>query len=165
MATTTQDIHINFLSPLSFKFSIAKLDTFNKVIQSVAIPGFNVGNLKIPTPFIARPLPGDQLRFDLINTTFNVDEDFKSYMEIYNWSIEIGKPDRFSERVEMNVAYSDATLTILSSAKNPIFRIKYVNLFPVAVGPLQFDYSLTDNNPIVCAVSFIAEKFTIETLS
>jgi hypothetical protein len=161
----TLNIHHNFLSPLSFQFGVGKLDVFNQLVTAVNLPGWSVGSVPVGTPFVVMPVPGDHAKFDSMRVNFNVDELFKSYMEIYTWMIQIGKPDRFEQRpTDMREVYSDGFINILDSAKNAIFQAKVIDMFPVSLGQLQFDSQSLDNNPITSTVEFTYRKFVVEEI-
>jgi len=57
---------------------------------------------------------------------------------------------------------SDASLTVLSSAMNPIFIYKFRNLFPTSIGSFNFDTRDSEVTYITCEVQF---KFGFMTVS
>ena len=67
---TTQPTNPQFLSPLGFDFRIRKLPTVNYFVQSVNLPGVQLGEAQIPTPFITVPIPGDHMSFGDLIVTF-----------------------------------------------------------------------------------------------
>jgi len=180
-ATANQPTNKSFLSPLGFKFTIKKTPHINYFVQSVSLPSITLGRSEIPTPFIKLPLAGDHLDFGELTVTYKVDESLKNYLEIYNWMIAIGFPDSFDQFKTIDAArkgkntgsvqpmtgqgiYSDVTLTVLSSAMNPIHNITYYNAFPTSISELQFTTTDSDVNYLTSTVTFSYQKFTIETL-
>jgi len=180
-ATANQPTNKSFLSPLGFKFTIKKTPHINYFVQSVSLPSITLGRSEIPTPFIKLPLAGDHLDFGELTVTYKVDESLKNYLEIYNWMIAIGFPDSFDQFKTVDAArqskntgtvqpmsglgiYSDVTLTILSSAMNPIHNITYYNAFPTSISELEFMTTDSDVNYLTSTVSFSYQKFIVETL-
>ena len=180
-AISNQPSTRSFLSPLGFKFVIKKTPHINYFVQAVSLPSIQLNKTEIPTPFIKLPLAGDHLDFGELTVTYKVDEDLKNYLEIYNWMIGIGFPDSFDQykaadniRTNRNTGlvpamsgqgiFSDATLTILSSAMNPIHNITFINAFPTSLSELNFTTTDNDVNYLTSTVSFAYQKYTIESL-
>lgn len=163
----------NFLSPLGFKFGIKKTPGVNYFVQAASIPSISLGVATVPTPFVKLPIPGDHLDFGTFTITFHVDEELRNYMELYNWMIALGKPKDFTQYRAISDAskpgsgegvYSDATLTILSSAKNPMVDVHFTNIFPTELTQLNFDSRLERVDYIECTATFRYEAFTFTYL-
>ena len=105
-----------------------------------------------------------------LGITFKMDEDLKSYMEIHNWLVAIGKPDNFDQYREIFLAdfgegvYSDLTLSILSSAMKPLHEIIFLDSFPIDLSPLTFDARTQDVDYLECTCTFKFRKYAITTL-
>ncbi len=175
-AIANQPTNLNYLSPLGFKFSLNRIPLFSHFVTSINVPNISFGNIQQPTPFIKLPIPGDQLQFGELLVTFKVDEDMKAYTDIYDWMTNMGHPDNFSQY--SNVAplgapggssqskglYSDATLTILSSASNPVVNIVFRDLFPISLSDFSFDSKLSSVDYIEASASFAYKKFDVVRL-
>lgn len=167
-----QPANKNFLSPLGFKFQINKLPDTNFFVQSVTIPGVNVGYIDRPSPFAKIPTVGDQMTFEDLSVTFRVNETMSNYIEIFNWLVGIGFPNNFEQRAAIQRKplgsglglYSDAVLTILSSAMNPIVEIKYIDVFPVSISPITMDSTLEDVQYVEATATFRFLEFTVTPL-
>jgi hypothetical protein len=48
---------------------------------------------------------------------------------------------------------------------NPKLRIKYLNIFPISVGDLEFDTTLSAEEHVIATASFRYDLFEIEPLS
>jgi hypothetical protein len=177
----SQPTNKNFLSPFGFKFFLKKTPNVNWFVQSINLPSISIQNTIKPNPFIKIPLTGDHIDFGELKVSFRVDEDMKNYLEIYNWLIGIGFPDKFDQyksiapKINRQITgdadvltgtsiYSDATLMILSSNMNPLTEITFVDTFPVSLSDLQFNSTLTDVQYILAEVTFIYRKFDIKSL-
>ena len=77
----TEPTNKNFLSPLGFDFRVKKLPTTNFFVTRVAVPGFSLGVVESPTPFVRMPVPGDKIQFNDLQVTFKIDEDMKNYLD------------------------------------------------------------------------------------
>jgi hypothetical protein len=167
-----QPVNNNFLSPLGYKFHIDRMPTFNFFVQSVKVPEIRLPPAMQNTPFSVMPFPGDHLQFDTLNVTFKMDEALLTYTEIFDWMQALGFPEKYEQYRAGTVpsttstgardTVSDAHLTVLSSAMNPIFMYKFRNLFPTAIGSFNFDYRDPEVTYITCDVQF---KFGFMTVS
>ena len=132
-------------------------------------------------PFIKIPFAGDHLEFGEFTLTYKVDEDLRNYLEIYNWMIGIGFPDDFEQyktidsvRKGVNTGlsnplsglgvFSDATLTILSSAMNPLHNVFFHDAFPTSIAELEFNSTDADVTYITSTVTFAYRKFSIQAV-
>jgi hypothetical protein len=160
----------NFLSPLGFRFSVKKTPGVNYFVQSASIPSISLGSADIQTPFVKLPFAGEKVTYGDFTITFRVDEELKNYLELHKWMIGLGKPKNFDQSKEIygnkisgEGAYSDATLIILNSAKNPIAEVIFYNIFPSTLSELVFDSRQTQVNYIDCAATFAYESFTLNS--
>jgi hypothetical protein len=175
-ALSNQPTNLNYLSPIGFKFAINRTPMFNHFVQTINIPDLSLGSVNIATPFVKLPVPGDQLQFGSLEATFRVDEDMRAYSEIYDWMINLGYPDNFDQY--KNVAsskdpqaattsvgnYSDATLTILSSALRPIMDVQFADIFPIGITSLNFDARSSEVEYLDCIATFAYKKYSIVRL-
>ena len=138
----------NMLSPVGFSFHIKKLPEFNFFVQSVSMPGVQLPVFEQPTPFKAVPRYGDHLQYGEITVSFKINEDLGNYIEIYNWLTGLAFPDNFDQYKDLaeenkqltgDGLESDAYLMILSSAMQPIMRVDFEDVFPIAIGDIQLD--------------------------
>ena len=160
----------NFLSPLSFDFNIFKTPNMNYFVQSANIPGISLGIATVSTPFNIIKFSGDKITYSDLNVTMRVDEELRNYYEIFNWMMSISRNKSFVGYASVANAglgegvFSDATLTVLSSAKTPIARINYLNMFPTQLSDLIFDSKDTTVNYLDAIVTFAYERYEIEYL-
>ena len=137
----------NFYSSLGFVFLINRTPNLNFFVQSVDLPGITMNEVNIPTPFKKIPIAGDTVEFGTLDVTFKISEDFSNYREIFNWITALGFPDNHLQYKTLadklpgdgTGLMSDATLMIISSAKNPIVRIEILDLFPISLSPVTVD--------------------------
>ena len=162
----------SFLSPLGFDFAIKKLPTTNFFVTRANIPGFSLGVVETPNPFVKIPIPGDKIQFSDLQVTFKIDEDMKNYLEIFNWIMGLGFPDNYGQYADIKSKgkttgegiYSDASLTVLTSAMNPNMEFTFRNAFPYSLTDVDFNTSSADVEYLEATVGFRYELFTIKSL-
>jgi hypothetical protein len=170
----------NFLSPLGFTFAIKKTPKVNYFVQAVTLPSVSLGTSDLQTPFIRIPLPGDHIEFGQLTVTFRVDEDMQNYEELLGWIFATGFPDNFAQYKPMSQSanrggtgtlmsgetqFSDATLMILNSVKQPVVEITFFDMFPIGLSELNFDTKMLDVDYLDATATFVYRKFEIRRVS
>jgi hypothetical protein len=179
-AVDNQPTNINFLGQNGFRFSIKRLPGVNYFCQSVSIPAVSVGVAETPTPFASLPRPGDRITYEPLSITFKVDEDLKNYFEIQRWLEGLGHPDDLTQTRNLSqeisrtqfagtrqIGYyttymSDATLSILTSAKNVNKNIFFLDCFPIGLTELSFSSTVTTIEYLEATVTFRYRKYQLE---
>lgn len=170
---TVKDLPVNKnpLSPLGFKFVISRLPSTVFFCQSVSMPGIQLNNFTTPNPFLKLNLAGTELDFGSLSLKFQVDEDMKNYMELYNWMTGLGFPDNFSQYANLakdldgnKGLFSDASLLITTSSKNPNIEITFIDIFPIELTNLLFDSTKHDVQYITADITFSIRKFNINSI-
>lgn len=158
----------NPLSPLGFRFVLNRLPSTVFFCQSVNMPNIALNNFTTPNPFIKLNLAGTELDFGLLSLNFQVDEDMKNYIELYEWMQGLGFPDQFSQYADLqrNIEgnkgiYSDGSLIITTSSKNPNIEITFIDMFPISLTNLFFDSTRNDINYITAQANFSIRKFNV----
>jgi hypothetical protein len=139
-------------------------------VQRVRIPGLTLPVVERPTPFVKIPEPGDHLEFDTLSVTFKINEDLDNYLEIFNWMIALGKPEKFDQyKFKPKQAYldpeesikSDITVNILTSAMNGNLEVTCRDCFPISLSEIEFDSTVTDIAYVEATVTFAMRDYTI----
>ena len=167
-----QPDNINFLSPLGFRFSLARAPNLNFFATDVNIPSLSLGFIEVPTPFKILEFPGDRLDFGDLQVTFKVDENFANYFEISNWIRALGFPEEFREYKKLKDAkpgnkekiFSDATLVIMNSSMIPNIEVNFEDLFPTSIGDINFTSTDSDVNYVTNTATFKYKIFTVKKL-
>ena len=171
-ALNDQPNNVNFLSPLGFNFAIKKLPNTNYFVQAVNVPTVQMGDAIMPTPFVNIPTIGDRISYAEFQVSFKVDEDLRNYIELYDWMVQLGFPEDFSQAKNIyekqnNVdfmaegPYSDATITILNSAMRPNLEVLFEDAYPISLSDLQFSATSPSVDYIECQVTFRYKLFRI----
>jgi len=179
MATWKNQIqNKNFLSPIGFKFTLAKYPKVAYFSQSANIPAINLGVLEQPT-YYGRSLPSDgNITYDPFTMNFLVDEDIENYIILHNWIRGLGVPDRFQERRDFMDAqgeltngmqgtetkFADATLTVLNSNFRSNFQVVFYDILPISLSALDFNASVDGTEYAAASVTFRYRSYEIQAI-
>lgn len=142
--------NFNFLSPLGFQFVLTNSPNTQRLIQSVTVPGMNLGSTITPTPFTRIVNPGN-ISYGDLSVTMKIDEEMEAYDEIFDWMERLGHPDSFEQYQNERV---DARLLVLGSNKRPIRDFTFTDVYPNSISELQFDVTLSDVQYFTFNVTF-----------
>jgi hypothetical protein len=158
----------NFLSPIGFKFTLAKYPKVSFFSNSTRIPEINMGTAVQPTYLKDLDVPGDKLNYGDFSLRFLVDENMENYMAVHNWLTGLGYPETTQqfkdlttnddETRDLKEQFSDGSLHILNSNFRTQAIVKFRDLFPINLTSLDFEATDTDINYFTAEVSF---KYTI----
>ena len=146
----------NFLSPVGFKFSLAKFPKISFFCNSASIPEISLGTFQQPSYLKNIDVPGEKLTYGDLEIRFLVDENMENYMAVHNWLTGLGFPEtpqQFIDKTtdsdgirDLEEQYCDGGLHILNSNLRDVAIVKFQNLFPVSLTSLNFDATETDIN-------------------
>ena len=186
-----QPTKFDYASPTQFRFGINQLPKVEFFTVAATVPSIAMGDAIFPTPFKDIPVMGDKLTYDNLSISFIVDEYLENYISLHEWMTAIGFPQnrkQFSEfrsntsnvaqvtqgtsqdigdvqpATSANALFSDAYLMILSNKNNPIVEITFHNLYPVVLGPLEYNQGATDVEYITVSADFAYQIYEIKTL-
>jgi hypothetical protein len=161
----------NLLQPTKFILAFNHLPTVQFFCQQANLPGVTLGIAEFPTPLRNVPVAGNKLSYNEFDITFMVDEELKSWNELYKWLLAIGSPKSTEERQRLNSLqntfttgnsyYSDASLTIMSALNNPLLRVNFLRMFPVSISDIVFDTKLSADTIVTATAKFQYEYFEI----
>ena len=158
----------NFLSPVGFKFTLAKFPKVTFFSNTARIPDITLGTAIQSTYLKDIDVPGEKLTYGELNVRFLVDENLENYMRIHNWLTGLGFPDSAQQFIDKTTdednirdnleQFSDGSLHILNSNFKDIAIVKFKDLFPIYLTSLEFDATESDLNYFTADVTF---KYTI----
>ena len=161
----------NFLSPVGFRFTLSKEPKVVFFCNSARIPEITLSIMQQPTYLKDLDYPGNKLQYGDLSIRFLVDEDLQNYMAIHNWITGVGFPESAQQYKDFtttedgirdpNLAYSDGSLYVLDSNYNTNFIVKFKDLYPIDLTPLEFDATQTDIQYFTSEVTF---KYTIYSI-
>ena len=166
MPIANQPTNISQLNIISFETNFLRMPNVNYFCQIVNIPGISLANTIQSTPFANIPIEGDVLEFEDMSISFIVDENLQNYLEMYNWLHSLGFPERYSQYDnETSDIKSDVNIIIHTNKSNPNYSIVFKDVFPVALGVINFDTNNTDLEPIIVDATFkYTGTFTVSKL-
>jgi hypothetical protein len=137
-------------------------------VQNATIPDISSGVTEQMTPFKTIYRPGDKVQFGDLTVQIAIDENLGAYLDAWNWLISLTKPEGFEQYESLEKGdgiYSDATLTLLTSGKNPNVEFTFIDMFPSAVGGIPLD--ITNSVPTVPTtdITFRYSSYKIKLLS
>jgi hypothetical protein len=144
----------NFLSPVGFKFSLAKYPKVSFFCNTARIPELNLGTAIQPSYLKDLDVPGEKISYGDFTLSFLVDENLENYMSIHNWITGLGFPETTQQFKDLTTnddsirdlkeQYSDGSLSILNSNYRTTANVKFKDLFPVSLTSLEFDATVSD---------------------
>jgi hypothetical protein len=159
----------NYFSPLEFRISIKRLPNVEFFTQRSSIPNISTNPIIQPTRFNPVFTTPDQVSFSNLDLTFIVDEGMRNYTEIFNWIISSAFPnnhEQFSNIKESDDGlFSDISILVLNSKKNPNIQIDYTNCFPISLSDVQLNTTDADVTYPEVTASFAFDFFTIKKLT
>jgi hypothetical protein len=158
----------NYLSPIGFKFTLAKAPKASFFCNAARIPEITLGTAIQPSYLKMLDVPGDIITYGDFTLKFLVDENLENYLVIHKWITGLGFPETTEEYKDLVTeedgdrndlqAFSDGTLRILNSNYNDVALIKFRDLFPTSLSPMEFEATDEDYNYFTAEVTF---KYTI----
>lgn len=154
--------------------------TFDRIANTVFyctqcnLPGLMLAGLPQPTPLINLKVPSNKLEFEPLVVTFMVDDQLRSWNDIFNWMTGLSGSTTDNYKNLANTAvtksgnplwgvrppYSDGTLTLYTAKNNAQIRYQFYDCWPTSLSPLQFDYSKSADEQLVAQASFIFSFYT-----
>ena len=186
-----QPTQLDYVSPTQFKFNIHQLPKVEFVCTAANVPAISLGEAVFPTPYKEIPVMGDTLTYDNLSISFIVDENLENYIEMHDWLTAIGFPknrNQFSTFRSSTAStpiatqgtsddigdvqpatsargmFGDAILTVLTNKNNPVVEVRFQDIYPVALGALDFTQTSTDVEYISVTADFSYKIYDIVTL-
>ena len=191
-ALARQPTEFNYSQSNQFKVHLSLFPKTEWFVVRANIPSVTLGQAVQATRLIDMPLVGDKLTYDQFYFTFIVDEKLQNYMELHDWLINIGFPERhtqFQQQVRTDGGtrpsrptadpnripgftgkdsdrdlYSDINMFVLSSKNNPIAVVKFFEAFPVNLTNVEYSQQDADTTYAECTATFSYTLFTIEPI-
>ena len=190
-ALARQPTVFNYSQSNQFRVSLSLFPKTQWFVVRANIPSVTLGQGVQATRLIDMPIVGDKITYDQFYFTFIVDEQLQNYMELHNWLLNIGFPERFDQfqgqvrpdgttrptgkTSDPEVAgfgkysdrdlYSDITMHILSSKNNPVAKIKFFECFPVNLTNVEYSQQESDTTYAECTATFAYTLFTAEAVT
>ena len=151
----------NNLSQLNFRFKLSIAPELEYRAQTVTIPGINLGSISNPTPFVPYFNAGN-ITYDELSIKFIVGEKMADYLEIFNWIESLGHPDKLEQYKNIK---SDCSVFILDNSLQPHIHVKFTDIFPISLSPIEFDSTLAEIQYATSTVSFKFNRYYFDIIT
>lgn len=158
----------NFLSPIGFRFTLAKHPKVNFFCNYARLPEISLGTAIQSSYLKDLDVPGDRLTYGDFSLRFLIDENLENYLEIHNWLTGLGFPESTEQFTNLTtnefgsddprLQFSDGSLHILNSNYNIVATVKFKDLFPISLTSMDFEAGDDSTNYLTAEVTF---KYTI----
>jgi len=166
--------NFNKFNSQTFSLDISKCPMVSDYVQSVSVPGLTLGEAIAGTPFSDRKEPGDKIIFSVLSLTVILDEELKVWKEVYDWINGLGFPESFSQYKNFNPnaktilspaeAFSDASLLLYTSQQKPFMKLKFYDLFPIALGDIPLSFGETGDEFLSVVMDFQYRSYEVELI-
>ena len=176
-ATNRNPTNPNFLQPNKFILTFARTPNVTYFCQSLGVPGLSLGEVPVNNPFLDVYSPGEKAIYDLLNVTFMVDEELKSWLEIHDWIRAMTFPTDFEEYRSLarlnkfasakqgnKPQYSDASVVLLSSSNTPYYRFNFHDVFPTSLSTIIMNAQDDPNTVITADATFRYTYYDVQKL-
>jgi hypothetical protein len=171
------------LNTSSFLLEIARIPIMKFSCQEVTFPDVTLPHVEQANPLRVINHPGDHLDHSDLSFSFVVDDKLDNYNVIYHWMEALAFPEKFdqfkdfvhglktdnnmetfSRSTRMN-QFSDVSITLLSSLKNPLFTYRFKDAFPVSLSGPTMSITSSDTEPVITSCSMKFTGFSIEPVN
>lgn len=174
---TRNPINPNLIHGNKYVLNFGRLPNIQYFCQTITVPGVSLSEVPRPTTFVDLYVPGEKAIYDLLNITFMVDEEIQAWKEVHDWIRGITFPTNYTEyrnlkSLNKNVQlakdagpqYSDATLLLLSSANNPLYKFTFYDVFPTSISSFAMSTTDTPESIITADATFRYSYYDIDKL-
>jgi len=161
--TTLAEIDPNTLQQPQFKLVIPRLKITTYFIQKCNIPGVIAGkaNIRVPTGN-QLSFPGTSIDFEPLQIQFLMDSKYRAWWQIYKWIKECQGITNDKNMVKQINMTSDMTLFIFDNNNAPLFNINFKGAFPIALGGVNLDSTVTNITGIPGTATFVYQYMVEE---
>ena len=147
---TNYQIYINQFPNLQFYVT----DSF--------VTSVNLGNFDVPSNSLDIQMSDNKINFDPVTLSFIVDEYFRSYIDIYQWMMNMANPADSLREPDAVVNPQDIHMKILDNNKQPIITFKYISARPIGLDQIVFDTQDENNTVLTSAATFVFDYMLME---
>lgn len=156
----------NYTQKTNFRLDIPNSYANDYVInvQEVNLPSISIPVTTFPVnPTIVGSLPGSAIDFEPILTRIILDEELKSYRDIYQWMLSIVDYRESKSTAWLGDQPQTILLHIMNSKKDKILlTYRFFGAFPQLLSEIEFNYTEAANIAPFCSVTWHYKYFEIE---
>jgi hypothetical protein len=130
-----------------------------------------LNGVQTPSPFVTLNRPSNTLAFEPLTVNYIVDEEMRSWTEIYDWVTALGNPTSTDKIGNLtlqpgleNSVTSDATLLVKSNSNNPIMQFTFKDMFPTELTGVQLT-SIETQEFLTSSITFLYNYYTVTRLT
>jgi len=167
--------NLNYLSVIGFHLILHRAPNVEWFIQEANIPGLDLPAVDVGNQFVTLPFAGDHMTYASLDMTIIMDENLNGYQELHNWLTGLAFPKDFSQYKELTDAdrdvyrregvFSDMSLTLLTSLKNPNIQFNFRDAWPTSISGWEMTNTIEDVMYATAEVSFRYGYFDVEVLN
>ena len=140
--------NINYFQATSFRVIIDRRDygTFQFFVSRVSHPGVQNAAAETAYPRIGSfPLPGNTMSYGELSMEVLLDEDFRTYTELYDWMLRLVNEEQIAQRNDFvssnspTPTYADIHVVALSNHNNKNVEIRYKDCVITGLGDINFN--------------------------
>lgn len=159
----------NFFVANTFEFTLNRAPTLEFYVQSVNVPDISITPAIQQTPFMPVKRGGDEMQHGDLTVNFRIDNELKSFREIYNWIEGISNPENFDTRTALESSqdgiYSDAALIVYNKKDIPFIKFNFRKIFPISISGLSLNTTDSGPNYPEMSVTFSHDGFDFEIIA
>ena len=150
----------NYLSPTGFHLKINSLrfPNLEYFATTFTLPQITLEEQALTYNTVDYAAPGTRLSFSDLSITAQITEDFDNYLETFNWMHDIAS----SKGKDVEDLKEDATLLVFTSHNNVNKTIRFKDIFPTAIGSLEFTSTSDSVNYLSTDINFSYTNFEFE---
>lgn len=138
---------INVAYSGSAKVNFHAFPEITLMTQAFQLPGVSALYPSLQGPIARTPLSATGIEYEKLSVTFLIGENFSAYRKIIEWLQ--------NKRTELHSAtFSDATITLLTTSKQPFQDIVFRDIMPINISPVPFDVTLPEPQPLRATATF-----------
>lgn len=145
----------------NFRIVLKDQENIEFFVQEANIPGITIGTLEYNNQSMHDPRPGDSITYNDLRLLILLDEDFKTYEEIYKYLTKTHDP--VSNNLDPDAVVFDAELMISSNKNNFNKKISFKNAWISSIDDIDFITTSTEDEEITFGLEIKFSYFTYET--
>lgn len=157
--------NVNYLQPTGFKLVMDRKHYANLQFfaSSVSHPSVTMVSPQVAYSRANLMLAGDKLNFGEVTFSVILDEDMRSYQEMYDWmQLLVNTPNKnATDRSDTTPStFADISLIALTSHNNSSKTIRYIDAVPTMLGNIEFETTSAENH-LIFPVTFAFTYFEL----
>ena len=146
--TTQLSDNLNFFQPTGFRVAIDRQNyaNFQFFVQSITHPSLSNPAVEVAYQRVQGvPMPGNSFQYGELQMDVLIDEDFRTYLEIYNWMVihinesQMKNRDNWHGGSNEQTTAADISVTALTNLNNKNRIFKYRDCLPTSIGDIRFE--------------------------